>query len=342
MKVKMPRNLSDEELSSMPEDFDRPVHEPTIMTCTIQRFRLGQVAREIADLHWSKPMNEVTIEDVQAIDARFNRLFTELPVFLRMDEDSMQETSRMIDEKPWLLLQRYNINMVMHAVRCKFHVPYLLKASVDPDYTFSRMACLRAARWSIRVRDRLHQEPSPLWLANPRLGGMVHMFFYATMVLVLDLIVNRGAECESARKREIQQAFQILEEAGAHTTAGGLYLNSLLAILKKHSIRLSSNEQDAVAGHSGSGSPGQSTGGFAPGHNTAFAQPQNVLQADPAPLRPADSANIQTPHADDLDHLWQSYFDVESIIEPQQWDALLNELDSFPLEAEPSVMNPGY
>jgi hypothetical protein len=242
MRVKRPRNISDEELETMSESFDRPLSEPTIMAYNLQRIRLGEICREMADLTWSKDTDEVSVDDIQRIDASFDNFFAELPMFLRIDSDSKIERAQMDIQRPYLRLQRYIINLTAHAKRCKFHLPFLLRASVDSNYTFSRMACLHSARSLIQLREELMQESASLWIANTRLCGILHIFFYATVVLVMDLCVNRGSMCETARKVEIQQACRTLEEAKQQSAAAGMFLDSLLAILRKHRIKLQNTE----------------------------------------------------------------------------------------------------
>ena len=101
-------------------------------------------------------------------------------------------------------MQRYVVNLTIQAKRCKFHLPFLLRAANDSSFIFSRDACLTTARAVIQLQKCLAEEDETLWINSSRLCGILHLFFYATMVLVMDFCVHRDAGCELGRKAEIQ------------------------------------------------------------------------------------------------------------------------------------------
>lgn len=85
---------------------------------------------------------------------------------------------------------------------------------------------------------------------QPRLGGQVRIMrllvqsFCATIVLYMDLYVNRTLGSETERKYEIQRALQIIEDAGAQSTAAANFIGTLMKILHKHRIRI---QRDTLA-----------------------------------------------------------------------------------------------
>ena len=221
MKVKRPRNISDEDLLTKPVDFEHPPTEFTIMAYYLQRIKLSEICRHIADFSWDMEVDQISVKDIRTIDSEFDAMFAQFPPFLRLDAVSRPPYQQQEQNNPQLLLQRYIVNLTTYAKRCKFHLPFLLRASHDSNYAFSRNACLHAARTVIQLRKSLSEEPGKLWIANSRLCGILHLFFYATMVLVMDFCVNRTNQCEQARKAEIQDACKTLEDAKQQSGAAG-------------------------------------------------------------------------------------------------------------------------
>lgn len=102
---------------------------------------------------------------------------------------------------------------MLQARRCKFHGPFLLRATTDRSFAPFRLECLRSARAVIKARTDLSTQNNTLWLANTKLSGILHLYFYAVLVLLIDLCVHRSSGDEEARKAEIKEACQTLEEA---------------------------------------------------------------------------------------------------------------------------------
>jgi hypothetical protein len=290
------------------------------MAYYIQRIKLAEICRMIADLMWDSDAYQVTSEDIQTIDRMFDSLITNLPDFLRLEKGHQQKNYEVDQSQPQILVQRYVVNLTIQAKRCKFHLPFLLRAAEDNTYSPSRDACLRSARTVMQIRKGLAIEDSNLWIASSRLVGILHLYFYATMVLVMDFCVNRTAGCELARKSEIQDACKTLEEAKQESGAAGMFLDSLTAILRKHSIRLQSAEQVQEVLNS-SGNP--------------IAAEANALAPGLAG-QPGSSTGYPVEASDvDFDQLWQSYIDLEASIDPQSWDALLSDIEN--LYQEPRI-----
>ena len=314
MRVKKPRNLSDEDLATKPADFTRPLSEPTVMAYYLQRIRLAEICRHVADMVWDTDADQVAVEDTNAVNRMFDQVLHELPDFLRLEKDHRQKFYHLDQKHPEILMQRYVINLSIQAKRCKFHLPFLLRAAHDDRFSFSRDACLRAARAVIQLQQNLAEEDGTLFIKSSRLLGILHLFFYATMVLVMDFCVHRNAGCELARKVEIESAYHRLEEAKEECGAAGMFLDSLTAILRKHRIRLQNAEQvqDYL----------NSTGNPKAAETNALALGPNNALPEPLPGTQVDGLNNL-----DFDDLWQSYIDLDASIDPQSWAALVNDIE---------------
>ena len=97
MQVKRPRNVSDEELETKPPDFEHPLSEPTIMAYYLQRIRLSELSRDITDLTCCGSADDVAVDVVADVDARFQDILTSLPSFLRVDQQSRRQ-NRYLDQ----------------------------------------------------------------------------------------------------------------------------------------------------------------------------------------------------------------------------------------------------
>ena len=318
MRVKRPRNVSDEDLEVMPEDFELPLSEPTIMAYYLQRIRMAEISRDMADLSWAWEAEDITVDDIRRLDGKFDNYFAELPTCLQLNDVGRQSHTAAGLPDFHISLQSYIVNLIGNAKRCKFHMPFLLRASTDSTYAFSREACLRAARVLISIREDLMTASKELWVSSTRLCGLMHISFYGTVVLVMDMICNRNAESEAARKEEIQRACQSLEAAKEQSLAAGMFLDSLLAILRKHRIKLQSQDQ---AGRSDADGFAVTTG------DTAFAVAYGSVCTHNVSSVPAeglkDFENLE------FDQLWQSYVDLDPTINPQNWDALMNDIETW-------------
>lgn len=315
MRVNKPRNVSDEDLQTQPSDFSRPLSEPTTSAFLLQRIRLAEVCRDISDKAWIKDLEEFTVDDVAAIDAEFVRRLEELPDFLQRDESRRQRFQYLESQYPHIVLQRYFVNLNIYARRCRFHLSFLSRTSTDSRYSFSRDACLYSARAVLQLRKDLVDEQRSLWITSTRLVGVLHLFFYAIVVLVMDLCINRAAGNEEARKAEIQEACKMLEQAKRQSDAAGMFFDSLMAILRKHRIRLHNYEHCGQVDSTSPRLAAVEANALGPGSSYGIDQ-----QA---------SSNVEEPFSNmDFDELWQSFVGLDSTFDPTNWDALLKDIES--------------
>lgn len=200
----------------------------------------------------------------------------------------------------------FQVNIMLQARRCKFHGPFLLRAAIDPSFAPFRLECLRSARAVIKARTDLASSENFIWLANTKLSGILHLFFYAVVVLLIDLCVNRSSGDEEARKAEIKEACKTLEEARHQSVPAGMFLDSLMAIMQKHRIRLQGQE--------------------------AVEDGLSATMSMPAPVLPMGSSvahgELPEEYVSNLDfeEIWQSYTNLD-FGDAQEWDALMRDLD---------------
>ncbi|RMY33538.1 hypothetical protein D0866_05859 [Hortaea werneckii] len=314
MQVNRPRNITDEDLATKAADFSRPSEETTANSYYLLRIQLAEECREAADLLWDiytgQDPERIDYDRVTLLDSRFSGLLDRLPKALKLEHLNDDELKPEGVTAPQLMKQSYFTYLTIETRRSKIHLPYLLRAERDPRYEQSRTQCLASARNVLALRHILPHEQSQI--GGPViLIGVLHHFFCAIVVLVMDLCVNRAAGNEEDRKLEVQDACRILENARERFGAANTFLESLMTVLRKHGVRLL---RDSTASHP------------MPPTNNWTDVASNSLQP---PMEDNGLQNSNDPFSDPLrfDNLWQSYFDMGSQIDPQSWNDIFNDLD---------------
>ena len=326
MNVRFPRNINDDDLNCANLEFDRPLSEPTSMSYFLQRIRLADICRSVVD---SMPtavsdLEQIEYEDVISLDGKFERFLLQLPIFLRLDEESRQRSLEIDQKFPQVEVQRYLLGLAVHNRRCKLHRPFLVQCSREPRYTYSRRICLQSARAIFQVRRFLEKGNSSFASAHLRLCAVVHYVFMATVVLVMDLCFNKLEGQEEQRKDEVINACKILEEAKGQSAIAGRLLESLMDILRKHKIRLR-NPCSAKE-------PNDTDSTTAP-----TAEYSSHFEPMPPSHGPIDSDNVQmttqekqllNTNDSSFGGIWQDYVELGPNSDVIDWDHLFSDLDS--------------
>ncbi|KAM3420441.1 hypothetical protein BST61_g3714 [Cercospora zeina] len=196
MHVKQPRNINPEDLGTRGPEFARPVTEPTLMYYYLRSVRLATTCRDIADSLWAKLQtadpSEIEPQTVTALDMKFENQARELPLFMRIDTSLAQLTQLYgKDAAEAMDAQRLLINLILNTRRCKLHMPFLVRAKTHPCFASSRIVGLQAARNVFEARRQPIQNEQSLVAYQLRLGGLLQHLFLATIVLVMDLCINK-------------------------------------------------------------------------------------------------------------------------------------------------------
>lgn len=111
MKVKKPRNITDEDLATRDASFSRPLSETTSSSYYLQRIRLGEICREVADVTWNlctvRGPEQASYEEIIALDHRFAELLDDIPIALKYDQADQQSTPTASIVQSQLAKQRY-------------------------------------------------------------------------------------------------------------------------------------------------------------------------------------------------------------------------------------------
>ncbi|KAF2717586.1 hypothetical protein K431DRAFT_232806 [Polychaeton citri CBS 116435] len=313
MRVNIPRNITDDDLLTQPADFTRPITEPTQMAYYLQRIKIAEVCRTVVDWTWDGPISrdpaEIDYDVIKSLDTRFKKVLDELPVFLKLDPESRDSSEEIDRAYPYLAMQRSVVNLMLGARRCKLHLPFLGLVPQDEKYQFSREICLQSARHILHIRKLIGREYARTSDGQTKYFGALHHLFFAAIVLVMDLCVNKNSDMsEEQRIAEVRDGCRLLEDAKEKSALANVFLESLTSVLKKHDVKI-----PLIQGQI---------------KNQAFTTniygQQDVSDAHDSNYNdPAMPVNAMS----DFDEAWESFLDTGLNLEPHDWNALFSDLE---------------
>ncbi|KAL2865425.1 uncharacterized protein BJX67DRAFT_358864 [Aspergillus lucknowensis] len=239
MSVRKPRNIDDTDLVHGAPIVERPMEYPTHVSYTLQRIKLGEICRELTDRTSIFRSQKFNYDIVLENDKKTNDYISGFPAFFRLDGGSLNDVAKVNpDVAPGIMAQRYILNVLAHAHRCRLHLPYFAKASVNPTYAYSRDVCLDAARAVIRTERLFEKESISFVLTRFRFAGSLHCLGIAIVVFVLDVCLYKDQGQEEERRREASDACSILQKAKNDSSIAARLLRSFMRIVRKHKVSI--------------------------------------------------------------------------------------------------------
>lgn len=128
MQVNKPRNVIDDDLSTMPAEFSRPLDEPTSTTYYLQRIALAEVCREVVDILLDiravQDPQQISYTRIVTLDGKFAEILNRPLASGMLTRES---GSSSYDPTRPHIRQQYFTYLTTEARRCKLHLPYLLR-----------------------------------------------------------------------------------------------------------------------------------------------------------------------------------------------------------------------
>ncbi|UPL00951.1 hypothetical protein LCI18_011885 [Fusarium solani-melongenae] len=200
-----PSNLLDDDFGPHSTQLPppRPETQMTPVLYTITKLKLSSVFRTI--------FNQVSLgrteayDEIMALDQRLHNAQRAMPPKFHManPEDS-------ITVAPYILIRRYNMELLFQKSRCMLHRHHMAKAYQDPAYNYSRTSCVEAAMAllthqaniskEIQVGGRLYRDR---WFVS---SLEQHDFSLASMIICLELS-SRSNEQSNPPAPDDQQGF---------------------------------------------------------------------------------------------------------------------------------------
>ena len=316
IQVKLPRNCSDEDISTKPSNYAVPLSTPTSMSYFIYRIRLAEICREIIDsLPTSSPkLCHLRYDEVLSLDRKLEAYLSDLPGFLQTNPESQirGDIANLEITNHHIASLRYFINAAAHSRRCKLHQPFLIRQSVDSRYAYSRKICLESARAVIQSQQAIHVIDRAR--TNQRLGAVVHFMHLSVIVLVMDLCFNKDRADQTQLKVEVKAALKMFEDITGISPLPGRLLGSLLGTLQKHKVQLpESNASNSI----------QTT----PNIPISFSIDTSNIDQDISSMEPPRADDWNILENSQFEDFWQSVLQDQSL-DTLQWDHLFAEIES--------------
>lgn len=297
INVKLPCDSEDNNLAL--DELERPISDerPTGTSYLLQRVRLAHICREIVDMMpATSNLQQVPYSDIILLDHKLTNFINRLPFYFKSDLESRQRSKAIEAINPNLTLLRFCITRAAHSRRIKLHQRFLLRQSLDPQYAYSRHACLESARSVIQFYEGLAGNSDP-FLVTARMGLAMHYMHLALVVLVMDLCVNRVMADEAEIKAEVKAGLRIFDENGSEQyPLLSKFSRSLQDTLRKHDVWLS---------------------------NSATA----MESFRSSPIMVSQSSMLDS----DFDEFWQSLMQGDVSMDLNAWDSAFSDMDSRPL-----------
>ncbi|KAF2109037.1 hypothetical protein BDV96DRAFT_605125 [Lophiotrema nucula] len=239
MITRKPLHIDDSDLidGSMGH-LERPLSVPTSMSYSLLRIRLAEISRNSIDRNpLSAAMHSApSVNDIWDIDTELQMLLNDFQPYLTMSKEQLISTYGMTDARANDFVHHGNmLHFMVYAQRCKLHLPYFARGFVEASFASSREVCVRTARLIIQVEPR-YQRSAALLRIRCKFGGLIVGVFMASIVLLMDLCVNRSAPGHEQRRSEVAEAFRILEDAKNESEMTARFVDSLMHILRKHKM----------------------------------------------------------------------------------------------------------
>ncbi|KAK6443068.1 hypothetical protein LTR95_000585 [Oleoguttula sp. CCFEE 5521] len=296
MQVKLPRNISDQDLATQDAVFERPASEVTPMTYYLKRIRLGKVCREAADLTWELSIvqqpEEVSYNRITALDAKLTGLLDNCPMTIIHPTTSTDAAQ---------VKQQMFTYLTIQARRCKLHMAFFLRAGHNPVYEPSKFACLQSANFILVVL----RQALPPNLAHDRSGmhcvTFQHHLFIAAIVLAMDACLHRDAFGSADATKELHEMCELFAAVKHRAATAGSFLESLLSVLSKHGVSV-------------------------PGYER---RPNDDLSPSGVTLGNGDFSDSDLPMTDTtFDELWQNYMDFDAQSASLNWTGMLLDVNA--------------
>ncbi|KAF2021927.1 hypothetical protein BU24DRAFT_488249 [Aaosphaeria arxii CBS 175.79] len=205
--VRAPMNLQDSDLSpDMPAlPPARPVTEVTPALYTISKFRICCVFAEAAEL--SQKITAPSHSDIMILNDRLEEAHANIPDVMRV-----KPMDECITEQPFVIMGRFNVELLYQKTRIVLHRNYLTAGQSDPKFLDSRNICLNSAEAILQSQQVIYHACQPggqlnkVWWYMSSLN--TYDFLLAAMILCLELNHLQATNPSSPRVREL---FGILE-----------------------------------------------------------------------------------------------------------------------------------
>lgn len=239
MITKKPLNVNDEEVFNGMSRVERSISQPTVMSYTFQRIRLAELSRNIIDRRplAMAQLDGLSLGDTMDIDTQLQTHLNDLPPFFSMPRAEIEETYGLTPTRAEdIVHQGHIIRFLTYAQRCKLHLPYFTRGFADPDCSSSKEICVKCARLVTQIQPQLESSGQGAG-TRFKFSGLIVGIFTASIVLLMDMCMNKSSPHHETRRAEVGKAFRILEQARSESETTAKFLDSLMEMVWKYHIQ---------------------------------------------------------------------------------------------------------
>ncbi|KIW08003.1 uncharacterized protein PV09_00949 [Verruconis gallopava] len=216
-----------------------PLSIPTTMSYPLHRIKLSEICRRAVDRNplASANLGGISHDALMDTDAELQALLNEVQLFFSLPQDELARNYRLHRDKAADIVQQgHTLRFLLHGLRCKLHIPFLIKGYTTSAFAESKDICVMSARLLIQSQSHLLEMGSLNGTMFPFCGLLLGVFM-ANVVLIVDLCMGRSKGRDDLHREEICKAFRLLESARHESETTARFVDSLTQILQKHKIR---------------------------------------------------------------------------------------------------------
>lgn len=340
MKVNYPSNADDEDITKAGILRDFPLSTAIYTSGFILRLQMSSLCRQVVDAMPSTFLEsgEPDYNIIMEFDEKFQNCLKELPVFYRLDPDSIRECEQICRDKPMIPFHRLNIHFSVHTRLCLLHRSYHLKGMTNPKYAYSNTMCVRSAQTVLELRRLMEDSGTKTGMKPARFWRIMQHVFVAALLLATDVAFNPNGAGAESRRAQVLSAYETLEKSDKEPGARmeGLRMNMqtlMLALQKQRAAVPSAQPRSVVVWAENPTQPQLSVGpNESPTENNAEAI-GSMPAADAVPDENlaeynAISSEVGTGE-ENWDSLWSEFLAVAPELDMPEWNSLLQEMDTY-------------
>ena len=344
--VKQPSNVNDEDITVAGVQPERSRTDLTTMSFFLNRVKLADICRNIVDSMPSRFLSPGSEDYATVMDAdrALRNHIQEVPIFLRLDPESLLQSKKLEAERPDIpiSLHRLGIHFTVHSRLCHLHRPFHQKSLTDPAYAYSRTLCLSSAETVLDLREQMDEVQGPVVLKAERSWISMQHVFLAAMSLAMEVAWNPNDPASPNRKGRIFDAYRTLQKSG-EASAGFMdeirkKLHAIMSTMHKQPVDKAENHLQSRAdsnqstwapqpSNAESGTLNQA-GGISQGNGGIGGLASDATVFTGGVKDGVNSMENVMPAMDvSWDQLWSDFFLIAPQMEAPQWDKLWGEMN---------------
>ncbi|EFZ04133.1 fungal specific transcription factor domain protein [Metarhizium robertsii] len=326
MNVRLPANVDDKDVTADMVEKDIPLTKPSGMSGFIHRVKISQICREVVDALPSQfhDADERSYNTILQMDKKFRTFLEELPVYFRLDPESIERSKDICRERPIIALQRVGVNFSIRIRLCRLHRPYHLEGLTNSTYAYSHKACIQEAQKVLDLRRAMDECGSPLGMNPARSWIVMQHVSIAALILATDVSFNPLARDAEQRKAKVLATCELLEKSmeDSESIMEGVQRNVqvLVSTLQKQRSQSASRHEPSASLYTASGMEQLRDAAMADADDDTVA---NFVGSTDRNNGFLDDLNEDQT---DWDQLWKDFIAIAPELDVAHWDLLFEDV----------------